>query len=413
MGDKKDLTRIEDLSEYLHQEDPDTEKIFEKTAQSLTRETETILPNTPDNTLSGEDLPETPAEESSQTDFNADFTSEETPEETPPEQTTEDFSETNDFASEESAFESSDFESGDSFTVEDSSSEFESETQEMTPENQDFSIEDNSFSNDIEFATEEVAEEPQTASQKIDVAPISEEQPLPPPRTPRQETFTDVKEFAQNITYGRVSIGGNPPFSIILKNIKYLEEAEEIKAILSEHGLINEQTEKDIQTGLEHGSLIIPQISEYAAIYLTHKFRRFDLEVLMGPSEEIHPSTNYKQESRGLISKQNLQQNVSESVSLEDNHIDESSIVLATTPNLTGSTILKYINVASSHSTVSEEELQSDSEQVYQQLAENLREQAYKQRGNAVVNINYQLSPLNAGQYKIICTGNIVWLTTN
>lgn len=253
-------------------------------------------------------------------------------------------------------------------------------------------------------------------------------QPTQMPSAPTRETFQDVRRFSENITYGNVALGGNPPFSIVLKKIKYHEDGEAITAILEEHGLINESNRQVMTMSIEHGTLLLSQLSEYAAIYLCHKLRRFNLEILMGLSEEIRPSKSYENEEKGLVTKSNLRQNKTSHHEFKENEIKQEDIILSLDSRLDGMQIVRYIDIISSHKVVLESELRQNSEEeedyqenivdlsqseVFDQLKERLRARAFELKANAVVGITYQLTPLNEGmdrEFKVTCTGNAVWL---
>ena len=91
--------------------------------------------------------------------------------------------------------------------------------------------------------------------------------------------------------------------AISSKNINPLFEK-----ILEEHNIINDSTRPDFTRGIENGALLISQINEYSAIFLAHKFRRFDLDLQIGLSEELHPTKSYSN-SMGLVNKHHLYQN--------------------------------------------------------------------------------------------------------
>jgi len=276
-----------------------------------------------------------------------------------------------------------------------------------------------------------------------------EEKSIDAPSENVKESFADVKSFAENLTYGNVTKGGNPPFTIMLKKIKFKEDKTDIENILREHGLLNNDNEKLYLQSLEGGSLLLSQISEYSAIYLTHKFRRFDLEIVMGLSDEIHPSKSYDHEFRGLVNKDHIFQNRTESLEL-NSRLEAHQIILTTQATLPSFQILKYLGLISEHQIVDEsaitgpeqdevtisqgalEEIfqnitqlkkdikktlpaedRTDLAALYKVIAEKLRTQAIKQGANAVVGIIYQLTALPARQgdaikYKITCTGNAV-----
>ena len=60
---------------------------------------------------------------------------------------------------------------------------------------------------------------------------------------------------------------------------------------------------------------------------------------------------------------------------------------------------------------------------IYQHLANKLRHKAVQLKGNAIVGINYVVTPLpptpsdhqvpTENKYKVSCTGNVVWVSTD
>jgi hypothetical protein len=76
----------------------------------------------------------------------------------------------------------------------------------------------------------------------------------------------------------------------------------------------------------------------------------------MGLSEEIHPPKHYSN-SKGLVSKNSLKQNRSETKIFEEGEIDLKTIPLSTTPFLEGYQIVEYLGVISEHLVISEDEI--------------------------------------------------------
>jgi uncharacterized protein YbjQ (UPF0145 family) len=500
VGEKSDLTRIEDLSEFLHQDDPDVDAQLDTSSDSPP----------PVDELPGLDDLEDGDEEESFPEFRPNSEDEDESEE---QDSLDDFSSTDETQSDFS-IDSDDFNSdsednedfsGEEFSMEDSSEDFsEDSTEENSFETDDFSMdpqeddsqekdttteevsfddneddfsqsfdeesesegEEESFdfaesslddeSNEDEVSFEETTEE--ESFDQLDSTEDTEEEPLEPVsdfaeevvQEPVQQTyvdksekFEDVKSFAKNITYGKIAVGGNPAFSVILRNVKFEEDAEDIIILLREHGVLDESNEESMQQSLESGSLLISQISEYAAIFLTHKFRRFDLDIQMGLSDELHPSKSYERDSVGLISKSRVNQNKSETNRIEKHDIELDSIILATTPTLENYKIVEYAGIVTEFSIITNEQLTSDSQlselherkakghldeeksdndeedfeitishnDIYKDLSEKLRPHCLKKHANAVVGINFQITPLSDGEkYKISCSGSAVWV---
>ncbi len=241
----------------------------------------------------------------------------------------------------------------------------------------------------------------------------------------KKEDFSDLKTYGEAISPETEKIlGPNPPYSLILKNISYIEDAKVIKQILTEYVLMTKDNKALIEEGLNNNTLLIPQINEYTALSLIHRLRELDLEIIFGLSEELHPSKIYDQNAKGLISKKNIYQNVKKNVSLEHSCVVPNEIVVTTTSNLDGRHIQRYFGVISEHAVVtiaqikllSEEEKIQKFQVIYDGLLEKLKIQADKLHANGIVGIQYQVIPLEEPssqeeiQYKITCTGNAVWI---
>lgn len=425
--DRKDLTRIEDLSEFLHEEDKELEDRFggfnrpepsstgialdaldddfasttPEFGEAENSETDQVPPELPNDALSF-DEPETSSSEDSFGDmFTSETTTEEVTEEAPPWETTEEVSfDLSEAPQEESSF---------SF---DQETEPETETEDVVEAEPDI-VSDSSYGR---------------------VTP---------------EKFEDVKSFAQNFSYGQSQGGGNPPYSIIARNIRYKEDADDIMILLREFNLVTATNEAETIKALEFGSLLIPQISEYCAIVLAHKLRRYDLDLEVGLSDEIHPSKSGDSNPRGLVKKENLKQNKSESLNLSDISTTLKDFLMTTSSTLPGHKIVKHLGVQTTFTIVEEDELEKlsfvdrkerdasplfelpegesslSSDQafknyhqsfnaLYEDLSNQLKQKALMQKANAILGLSFQLSPLHFDRrekrinaYQITCSGTL------
>jgi uncharacterized protein YbjQ (UPF0145 family) len=437
MTGKKDLTRIEDLSEFIHQDDEESDNLFATVS---------------DDVEDPEELPSLDDLEENEDEFNIssdeDMFSEKTSlhdlvDESEVHQSDQ-FADSNDEDNEfESQIDSNPISFGDE------------EDFELSEEEVDFSVEPvNTDFDDQSFSEAEPDENIQPAAEvEEDTSPPLEhlhtftaKEPAPeitPPRVP-PEKFDDIRQFGESIVYGKITAGGNPPYSVMIQNIKFQEDAEDIAILLREIGLLNNENEQAYTEALKNGALLVSQLGEYAAIYLAHKLRRFDLDLRLGLSEEIHPSKNYETNDKGLIRKENLRQNKQESVSLQEapQRLEHILVMTANTPE--GYRIHRYLGVVTSHRIVDEQELvakegeeplvfddlevkeladhhwnRPSPSELYQDLSLELRQEAMKLKANAVIGITYSLTPLlerdheheHAQRYKVTCTGNAAWLS--
>ena len=400
-GDKSDITRIEDLSEYLHEEDDDiaeddqrSDHQDEKEAMSFSEEqTDPNLRFPPEFNPSFED-PE--ALEEAETGMT-DFTSLEDGEEAAPEEESfeaesfdsDDFNsegfDSQDFSSED--FDSNDFESGHFESEDFDSQDFDSEGfNSEEPDSQDSSPEPSEIDLPNEEPSADSIEEPLATEEAEAEAEEKEEEKTGPDHedvkkepvetTPSSfkapENFKELQAFAKNISYGNLAAEGNPPFSIILRDVKYEEDVEDIISLLREYKIL--KTEEEAEQGrksLSRGMMLIPRLGEYSAIVICHKLRRFDLNILMGLTEEINPPKGYESDDRGLVSKQTIYNSRSHHYQLDQEEISSEQVLASTTAYLEGFDIVEYLGIASEN-TVIQASLLAQSSSLEEELIERL-----------------------------------------
>jgi uncharacterized protein YbjQ (UPF0145 family) len=409
--DRKDLTRLEDLSEFLHEDDPDLESKLGDF-------------NQPSHTSEGTSFEVTQGLDINQLSDQNEM--EEGPPAIPHEKEEKEEEEEE---KEETSTDSLLFESTEEAFPEippEINSEINSDENptELLPVTFD---EDLSLNDSEEGPTAE--REAEIFSDLFQESEIEfESEVLPTSSDP--ERFEEVKSFAQNFSYGQIQGGGNPPFSLVIRHLKYEEDKESILTLLSEFGLVTEQNQAETQKALELGFMLIPQISEYSAIILAHKLRRFDCDIEVGLSDEVHPSRSGEHNPKGLVKRESLRQNVSETYKRDEDQSPLKEIIVATTAQLEGHIIKKYIGVQTSFAIVDEEELERlkfvqnqernaralhdyhpdeneelSSERAFQDyknsfdflfisLVEELKSKAQKEKANALLGLNYQLQLL-------------------
>lgn len=420
--DRKDLTRIEDLSEFLHQEDPELESKFGDFNRPEPSTTGISIDALDDNfnetTPEFGELPAVPDEDQVPPEIPMDNSSEEI--------ATEDSFGEAVFSEEQSIFQE---EAAQEFLEEESPS-WDLPTEEETVS--------------FEEASEEISEEvPEESVESIDsletFEPLIEEdvateEEIPPAMT-TPEKFEDVKTFAQHFSYGKSTGGGNPPFSLIARHIKYKDDADNILALLREFGLVTKTTEAETIKALELGTLLVPQISEYTAIVLAHKLRRYDLDLEVGLSDEIHPSKSGETNPRGLVKKESLKQNKSESLKLKDSPHQMKDVIVTTASSIEGYVIQKHLGVQTTFAIVEEEDLEKlafisrqerepqevfevsedygdlSSESafnnfkqtyvaLYEDLTNQLKQKAFTKKANALIGLQFQMNPIQYDRHE-------------
>lgn len=426
-AESPDLTRIEDLSEFTHQEDSELDSMFENLSPVDSTENFELPEITGMHSTSGLDV-------EASNEVNAD---EEISEEILEEVSFDELPET-DLGFLESS--------------EETSEEILDTNLEELEELEEISFTDSSEEIADESITDLEDTNASSTYQRSHESTYYDEQADDTPKESiyenTSEKFEDVKTFAQNFSYGKSSLkGGNPPYTIIARNIAYADDAEDLINLLTEFGLVNEQNLKDTQKAMEFGSLIVPQISEYTAIVLAHKMRRYDLDLEVGLSDEVHPSRSGEVNPKGLLKKENLKQNRSESLKLSDIKTPIKDIIVSTTATLPGYFVEEYLGVHTVFAIVEEAELeklqfvektmrehtelydynssdlttekafqdyQNSFTHLYDDLALQLKQKAFAQKANALLGLSFQLSPLQfershtrINAYQITCSATL------
>ena len=308
-----------------------------------------------------------------------------------------------------------------SFSSDNEETTFETEEEDHSPP--DFgstfevSEDDDTFDDTDDYEPAPVLREPTKTA--IPKPLFEDEKPYDYEKNP-PETFSEVKSFAESSTFSQSnSTEANPSFSVLIKDVRFIEDVSDILLILKDLGLLSDA--EDVMKGrLMRGSLLVPRISEYAAIFLAHKLRRFDVDLQLGLSDEIHPPKHAEKPETGIVSKFNLHQNHGHQFHFDDPKLEISQIIVAATPSLEGHQVIRYLGVASEHkflnASIVENEGSDEVPRYYQELAQKLKAHALKAHANAVVGLNYQLTPLpseyghSGHKYRLTCTGNLVWV---
>ncbi|WP_412473325.1 hypothetical protein [Halobacteriovorax sp. YZS-1-1] len=468
-GDNKnDLTRIEDLSEFLHQGDDDLDKVLadieaEDDSDQKSDEAEVELssfdystPENPDEAIeennfeesfddnfeaSFEDQADDNSNEGFDNNFDDSFESYDNeedpeglqegfqdddqnehqdgyeedqnnawPEDDLQDQNSQEESSQNDF---EDSKDSENFENFEddhevSFSNEDDPSDEITDQDILTEEDDTNDIAEIELSNDDNQDIED------TPDQEISMEEVNYEEttPLPDLSTKIQEDLSDVRDFATNSTYGKAAIGGNPPFSILLQGINTEEFEDSILATLNEFGLL-EGNEDLYRKSLESGQLLIAQIGEFSAITLAGKLRRYCRNIKVALAHEIHKSDSYDHtDQRGLTGPRSILQNKSKHFVKKE--FNEEDVALSTSPYIPGYKIIHSLGPMQINEQIDRSEFDDFSSiNLVEYFGENIRKEAYKKGANAVISIHFNIGQkeINGKNYNIIMAhGDFVYL---
>lgn len=313
------------------------------------------------------------------------------------------------------------------------------EVSEMSTEPEE--VFDSSSVDDISFDFNELPEtELEQEVQAEELENFTEE--VIPEYTP-PETLEEIKTFAQNFSYSDTPVGINPPYSIIVRGIKFQEDADTIIALLREYKIATKENESEFIRAIGYGNLLIPQINEYLAILLTHKLRRLDCSLEMGLSDQIQPPKNGDINPRGLTNKSNAHQNRFEHFSKDDSPIILPEFMITSTNQVLGHKILNYIGIETAFKIIETDDLDrlyfiqnslsqnleslneetkevyddftSEFKKIYSDLITEIKNSALLKNANALIGVTYGLTPYmnqsTVSKYQITCTATMAVIT--
>lgn len=446
-GKKKDqdLTRIENLSEYIHEDDTAVDRLFEsfnspgKSSSSEDSETTSDEEGSRLYNLDElEDSPETESEYSEPIESETEYVSEvESTDFSSPEESSEESTEG--FA-EQSFDEPSDFSDYQSSEEDDSFEESSWETGTSEDDQLPPPIPEEvnkTFFNEEE--REEIIDEPffEEPSQKV------------------ADHYSEVKSFGNNITPSEhFSTAANPPYSIVIENIQYKEDAKDLKQVLETFAIINETNASDYEAALNNGRVLVPQISEYKAIMLGHALRKFNFSIQVGLSHQVFSPSAESAEFKGLISKKFSHQNLKEQATKKERNFDINDVHMTSLAEIPDFEIEQLHDVKTLMSVISQEELQrlefvesalrardlsgnidqssideamsetieayesyqKSFEYLYNDMILRLKEEAFHLGFNAVLGINFNLTELPTSldqktSYTITCTATFATIS--
>lgn len=441
-GNKKDqdLTRIENLSEFIHEDDTAVDRLFESfnsPGKSSSSEDSTTDSDEEGPQLYNldelENSPETTEEVESEYSEAVDSEMTEYESESQIESTnfsSEESSEFTDYQSTEEESDSFAESSWDSPTADDSAEEEEEEDQLPPPIPEE--INESFFQEESPSSFSEIEEEPSFEEPPHQVA----------------EHYSEVKSFGNNITPNEhFSTAANPPYSIVIENIQYKEDAKDLQKVLEDFEIITAANASDYQVAINNGRVLVPQISEYKAIMLGHALRKFNFSIQVGLSHQVFSPSVESAEFKGLISKKFSHQNLKENATKRERNFEIEDIHITSLSEIPEFEIVQLHDVKTLMSVISQEELQrlefvesalrahdfagdidqssideamSETIEAYESYQKSfeylfsdmilrLRQEAFELGLNAVLGVNFNLTPLTTGidqktSYTITCT---------
>ena len=228
----------------------------------------------------------------------------------------------------------------------------------------------------------------------------------PTPPTPLEK----VRQFAQNHpSVQPKAVPASFPFSVLIEGLLSPAEQEKLIDLLSRENM--GIREIDLEPQLQSGRILIPRISEYAAVLLVQSLRNISAKMRIGPSDQIFTSqAAQKADPQRLIEGESQEQ----IIKLASGALHKAEQIPMTQDNsLPELPSFRVIDTLSATATVRAKWVAAESSYEYQSVIEALqRELKYKafHRGaHAIVSFRIQLNPINTSQdYRLLALGTAI-----
>jgi len=237
---------------------------------------------------------------------------------------------------------------------------------------------------EIEFTSshaQEIFENTMTSSEEPEVTNVETKTKIKS-ETKTEKIFEDVKEELETFVLKHVPFESYPSYSLYITQIINGRQRNSIKLLLKEYGLLQSETEIElVARSLQLKHLLIPRISEYAAIFFANKLESLNVNIQFSPSEDLtahhemwdqgpitHETYHHHHEAGGIIKPDIF---ISQNFSFGDKSVKLLGIVLQQSFSLDRSAI-------------------KDNFHYYFNQLQDLKNQAREVKANAIVGINFQ-----------------------
>ncbi len=249
-----------------------------------------------------------------------------------------------------------------------------------------------------------------TNSRSLEPIKPEHETPIVDVEKPEQVSKTDLNTlniYADNIKIGESVIDANPAYSLYAEGIFDDFKCKMIIGIVTQEKL--QITPHELQIQLDNGKLLIPQISEYAAIYLAMKLRDVVDNIQIGPANLIFESETLRTEKKTIYQTEKSSFQSSEVLTTEQQPDSHLEIITSTMSEISGYKIEKIISAVSTSHTFNSN---LDFDHICELIKIELCKKAYKLKANAMIGLSYTTRPIptNDNQSMIIGSATAVIL---
>ena len=248
---------------------------------------------------------------------------------------------------------------------------------------------------------------------------------ITPSPEPTKPNLDSVKSFGEKIIIGKPKIDANPPFSMLItnKSKKFSDDLKkELQTILENEDLGIQFNDLVIQ--FETGKILLPQISEYAAVFIAQRIRDLVDNIELDLASEIFKSDSLADEPTEQIfnDAEMLEARTEEVHDIGAEPTKESDLFSTNLGEIAGFQVTRVLSIIS-HSevisaTIAENQHSQDFENLSDKLTKILIKKAFDLGAHGILGISYSLKPLESGMdkgsgvidraYRVLATGTAV-----
>jgi hypothetical protein len=232
---------------------------------------------------------------------------------------------------------------------------------------------------------------------------------IPSPAVPPAsgQAFTRLKDYAENAPVGTPAVQASVPFSVMITGRLTPEEREKLLDLISREKMGIRDVDLEPQFAAER--VLIPRISEFAAVLIVQALRATQAELRLGPSDRIFSTADTRASERDSGFPGAAQSEIYSEASL---HPAEDVILtsLSQLPDYPHFTVIDVVTASASlTSRAVEVESSSEYREILDALQRELRFKAFRKGASAVLNFTLTLTQLSSPtQYRLTVMGSAI-----
>ena len=256
-------------------------------------------------------------------------------------------------------------------------------------------------------ARETVAKPAASTPIRSTAVPPSPPPAAPPTKAPPTDSIQKIREFSEKETPAKPNVPASFPFSVLITGKLLPEDKEKLLDLVTRENM--GIREIDLEPQLEAGKVLIPRISEYAAVLLVQALRGIRAEIKVGPSDKVFAT----QDTRETAEPSNAFTQEDPKIEFISDLDHPAEKIPITSEKEIPNSLCNLIDMVSASAALKAQAIEAESTAEYQQIVEALQREikykAFRKGANAIINFKIQLNRLSSPtHYRITVLGTAV-----